>query len=162
MAKSAKQDNDINEAAPTPPKGSGGAVKWIIVGMLALVIIGGAVAGGFYFFTKTEGIKKEQPAIGIPWIMEPFIVNLADHNGDRYLKIAMQFEVHNPALLHELDMVKPRIRDTIIDLLSSKSHTDLADSAGKQRLKGEIITRANTAITTGKIVEVYFTEFVIQ
>jgi flagellar FliL protein len=158
MAKGEKQDENIKEA---PQKGKGGAVKWIIVGMIVLVIIGAAAAGAFYFLpqmTGAQGVKKEQPAIA--WTLEPFIVNLAD--GDRYLKIVMQFEVHDPALPHELDMVKPRIRDAILDLLCSKSQADLVDPAGKQKLREEIIVQVNMALTTGKIAKVYFTDFVIQ
>ena len=160
MTKNENQDNDINETAPK--KGRGGTVKWIIVGLLVLLIVGAAVVGSVYFLTKATGEKKEQPVVGIPWTLEPFIVNLSGDGGDRYLKVVMQLEVHNPALLHELDMAKPRIRDTIIDLLSSKGQVDLADSPGKQRLREEIALRVDEVITTGKISRVYFTEFVIQ
>jgi len=163
MAKDEKQDKDVNDINETEPKkGKGGAIKWIIIGMFVLLIVGAAVAGSIYFLTKPAGEKKEQPTVGILWTIEPFIVNLAGNDSDRYLKVAMQFEVHNPALLHELDTVKPRLRDGIIDLLSSKSQMDLADSLGKQKLREEIIERVNEAITTGKISRVYFTEFVIQ
>ena len=163
MAKDEKQDKDIKDINETEPqKGRGGTVKRIIIGLFVLLIVGAAVAGSVYFFTKAPGEKKEPPAVSILWTLEPFIVNLADNGGDRYLKVAMQFEVHDPALLHELDMAKPRIRDTVLDLLSSKSQMDLVDSVGKQRLREEIIERVNDAITTGKISRVYFTEFVIQ
>ena len=61
-----------------------------------------------------------------------------------------------------LDQVKPRVRDGILELLSSKTLADLADAMGKQRLREEIILRANNSISRGRISKVYFTEFVIQ
>jgi flagellar FliL protein len=36
------------------------------------------------------------------------------------------------------------------------------DISGKQRLREEIMVRLNSFLTGGKIVKVYFTEFVIQ
>jgi flagellar FliL protein len=74
----------------------------------------------------------------------------------------MQFEVADPLIIAELDLVKPRVRDSILDLLSSKTLADLADAPGKQRLREEIILRVNNAISRGRITKVYFTEFVIQ
>jgi flagellar FliL protein len=49
-----------------------------------------------------------------------------------------------------------------LDLLSSKSYKDIVDINGKQRLRDEILMRLNTFLTGGKIVKVYFTEFVVQ
>ena len=163
MAKNENQDKDIKDITEAAlQKGKGGAIKWIIIGMFVLFIVGASVVGSVYFLTQAKGEKKEQQTAGILWTLDPFIVNLVDNGGERYLKVAMQFEVHDPALLHELDMAKPRIRDTILDLLSSKSQVDLVDSVGKQKLKEEIVMRTNNAITTGKISNAYFTEFVIQ
>lgn len=163
MAKNEKQDKDVSEAAPK--KGQGGAVKWIIAGMLVLLIVGASVVGSIYFLTRgATGEKKEQPVVGIPWPAEPlsFIVNLTGDGGERYLKVTMVFEVDNPASLHELDMAESRIRDAVIDLLSSKAPADLADSSGKQRLREEIIVRVNGATPTGRISRVNLREFVIQ
>jgi len=164
MATNEKQDKNINEAALTPKSGQGGTLKWIIVGLLVLLIVGASVVGSAYFLTKATGGEKEKPAAGIPWPSDPlsFIVNLADEGGNRYLKATMVFEVQNPAALHELDMAESRIRDTILDLLSSKSQADLADSSGKQRLREEIITRVNGTTPTGRISRVNLREFVIQ
>jgi len=162
MAKDEKQDKNVNETAPK--SGQGGSIKWIIVGILVLLIVGASVVGSVYFLTKSTGEKKEQPVAGIPWPSEPlsFIVNLASDGGDRYLKATMVFEVANPASLHELEMAESRIRDAIIDLLSSKSQADLADSSGKQRLREEIIVRVNGTTPTGRISRVNLREFVIQ
>jgi flagellar FliL protein len=163
MAKNEKQDKDVSEVAPK--KGQGGAVKWIIAGMLVLLIVGASVVVSIYFLTKgTIGGKKEQPTVVISWPMtEPlsFIVNLTGDGGERYLRAKMVFEVDNPASLHELDVAESRIRDAVIDLLSSKAPADLADPSGKQRLREEIIVRVNGTTPTGRISRVNFIEFAI-
>ena len=93
--------------------------------------------------------------------MEPFIVNLVDNNGERYLKISVELEV-SKNVVAELTTLKPKLRDNVLDLLTAKSYKDLVDMVGKQRLRDEITMRLNSFLSGGKIVKVYFTEFVIQ
>jgi flagellar FliL protein len=94
--------------------------------------------------------------------MDPFIVNLVDNNGERYLKISVELEVSDKNVVPELNKLKPKLRDNILDLLTAKSYKDLVDMMGKQRLRDEIMMRLNSFLSGGKITKVYFTEFVIQ
>jgi flagellar protein FliL len=150
---------------------------------LAVLIIGGAV-GGYFFLTapktkhpagtshkaETEQTKSESgekgggegKGEGTMKPMDPFIVNLTDAQGTRYLKVVMQLEMDNEALAAEVDQKIPEIRDDIIMLLSSKSFDDLSTVPGKRALKRGIVESANKYLTTGKIVNVFFSEFVVQ
>jgi len=58
--------------------------------------------------------------------------------------------------------LKPKLRDNILDLLTAKTFAELMDTGGKQKLRDEVAMRLNAFLTKGKIVRVYFTEFVIQ
>jgi flagellar protein FliL len=163
----AREEKNEEALQPEPEvKGKKGLVKWIVIGVVVLVVLGAAVGGGMYILNNVMGAKKDvakaAPIIGSMWNLDPFIVNLMDNGGERYLKVVMQFEVSDPSIILELDQVKPRVRDSILDLLSSKTLADLADAPGKQRLREEIILRVNNSITRGRISKVYFTEFVIQ
>jgi flagellar protein FliL len=163
----AREEKNEEAAQPEPEvKGKGGLKKWIIIVVVVLLALGAAVGGGMYVLNNVLGEKKDAakapPIIGTMWNLEPFVVNLMDNGGERYLKVVMQFEVSDPTIIPELDLVKPRVRDSILDLLSSKTLADLADAPGKQRLREEIILRVNNAISRGRIAKVYFTEFVIQ
>jgi len=163
----AREEKNEEAVQPEPEvKGKGGLKKWIIIGVVVLVVLGAAIGGGMYVLNNVMGAKKEvakvPPIIGTMWSLEPFIVNLMDNGGERYLKVVMQCEVSDPLIIAELDLVKPRVRDSILELLSSKTLADLADAPGKQRLREEIILRVNNSITRGRISKVYFTEFVIQ
>lgn len=163
----AREEKNEEAVQPEPEvKGKGGLKKWIIIGVVVVVVLGAAVGGGLYVMNNVMGNKHEAakapPIIGTMWTLDPFIVNLMDNGGERYLKIIMQCEVSDPTIIAELDLVKPRVRDSILDLLSSKTLADLADTPGKQRLREEIILRVNNSISRGRIAKVYFTEFVIQ
>jgi len=96
------------------------------------------------------------------WPMEPFIVNLADNSGERYLKAVVQLEVTDQENTTAMDSLKPKFRDCVLDILTAKSATELMDLNGKQRLRDDIASRLNKHLPKGRIVRVYFTEFVIQ
>ena len=64
--------------------------------------------------------------------------------------------------ISELDLLKPKIMDSILGLLSSKRYKEIAGCEGKQRLKYEIAVSLNSYLTKGQVRKVYFTEFLIQ
>jgi flagellar FliL protein len=157
-----KKEQEVEEGQP---KKQGALVKWMAIGVVAAVVIAGAVVGVLYFKgdsgKKEAAQAKEQPVSAV-WAMEPFIVNLVDNNGERYLKISVELEVSDKNVVAELTTLKPKLRDNVLDLLTAKSYKDLVDMVGKQRLRDEITMRLNSFLSGGKIVKVYFTEFVIQ
>lgn len=141
--------------------------KIIIMGLSILVLLGAGTAGGLYFLNQSGEAKKAvppppRPLIGTMWSIDPFIVNLADNQGERYLKVVMQLEVTDSMVSVQLEQLKPKLRDNVMDLLTAKSYAELMGSGGKQRLRDEIVLRLNSFLTKGGIVRVYFTEFVIQ
>lgn len=165
MAKEDKEEDEGQETQERPAKSGGVMLKWVIIGLVVLILVGGAVGGGLYFFRGVETAKKKpQPTqlIGTLWPMEPYIVNLRDNNGERYLKVVLQLEMSAPELAQELNLLKPKLRDSTLDLLSSKSFQELQEFSGKQKLREDIMIRLNSFLTSGKIVRIYFTDFVIQ
>jgi flagellar FliL protein len=162
MAKEKKEVVE-EEGQPAEPKKKS-KLKWIIIAVVALVVIAAGAIAGFYFFTKTETKKPvvEKPAVITIWPMEAFIINIAETNGERYLKIVVQLEVSDPDVVKELDQLKPRLRDSILDLLTPKTYKELMDLTGKQRLREEIAGRINNILQRGKVTKVYFTDFVVQ
>ena len=89
-----------------------------------------------------------------------FVVNLADGNARRYLKVVLEVEMTgNPELL---EANQAKIRDALLMLLSSKTSQDIASLEGKILLRKEIVDRLNQAIGQPKVSRVYFTDFVIQ
>jgi flagellar FliL protein len=162
MAKEEKEE----VAAEEPVKKKKPIVKIIIIAVSVLVVVAGGVLGAMYYFGKAGTAHKAAapppPAIGVLWPMEPFIVNLLDNQGERYLKVVMQLEVSSQLVVAELELLKPKLRDNVLDLLAAKTYGELMDMGGKQRLRDEVAVRVNSFLTKGKVVKVYFTDFVIQ
>lgn len=165
------------------------SLKLIIIIVAALVVLGGGGFFGWQFFMaddkpaketaegekaggEKEGEKagkegeeaKKGPTVpGTVLDMEPFIVNLADPAGKRYLKLKIAVDAKDEKLKQEILARIPQIRDSILLLLTSKSYADIAPVAGKIRLRNEILKIMNRSLMgVGSVHGVYFTEFVVQ
>ena len=164
--KDSKDENESEEKVPEKKQGS--ALKGIIIGVVISLVVGGGGSAAYLLMkpiVSAEGkkqVEQTKPQVVVFFSLEPFIVNLIDNEGERYLKVVMQLELSDKSVEEELNLIKPRLRDGILDLLAAKSFKELTDPLGKQRLRDEIAMRANVYATKGKITKVYFTEFVIQ
>jgi flagellar FliL protein len=106
--------------------------------------------------------KRGPPDMGPIYSLESFIVNLNEPLGKRYLKAKIELELVKEEVRPEIDRRLPQFRDAILTMLSSKSYTEISDLSGKFQLRAEIMSMLNSYLNTGKIANVYFTEFIVQ
>ena len=71
--------------------------------------------------------------------LDPFVVNLADKEVDRYAQIGITIEVEDAKFAEQMKAFMPAIRNGILMILSHKSARELLDRAGKEQLAGEIL-----------------------
>ena len=168
----AKEKNTDQEAEQESVKKSGKKLSLkLLVTVLAILLLGtGAYFGYTYFYTgsknATNATKKDQPdktnqktsMVSLPTIL----VNLADPLGKRYLKMTAKLEVQGDNAKTMVQDNMPKIKDSVIMLLSSKSFQDLSSMDKKIRLKKQIVKRINQILQEPVINRVFFTEFVIQ
>ena len=123
---------------------------------------GGKAAEGGHGDAKGEkagaGGEGGTELVSIP----PFLVNLADPQGRRYLKLALDIEVKDKAAADALNKNMPKVKDALLLLLSSKTYDDLATLENKILLKKEIVERLTLVLGEQKVSRVYITEIVIQ
>ncbi|MGE4556021.1 MAG: flagellar basal body-associated protein FliL [Desulfovibrionaceae bacterium] len=154
-----------------------GLLKWIILLLLLAVLIGGGWFAYKKFFSsdaKQEEQAKEQvqendqkgpaPAAtqGIQVQLPDFLVNLADPLGRRYLKLGVSVEVKDAQASEAMKTNEAKIKDAILLLLSSKTYQELSTLESKIELKKEIVERLNQVLGGSKVLQVYFTDMVIQ
>jgi len=108
--------------------------------------------------TVVAGSKGKKRVI----IREPAVVNLRLTNANRYLKIRMGFEITNDAVVDELREADSQIGDFINEKLSSYDIPQLDSTAGRNKMKRELLTGINEILKKGVVEKIYFTEFVIQ
>lgn len=68
----------------------------------------------------------------------------------------------DPAASSALDARRPIIDDAVMTTLSSKRYSDISTIKGKQALKEELIVAINKALGVPGVLNIYFTEFVVQ
>jgi flagellar FliL protein len=120
---------------------------------------GAAPAPGGHGAPAAGGVAS--PAANI-FPLDPFIVNIYDGQELRYLKVKVELEMVGPAIKTEVEGRLAPIRDSILILLSAKTLQDVQDVQGKNALKDEILGAINKNLPPGKIIKIYFTDFVVQ
>ena len=152
------------EAQPAPaPKKSR---KGIVVILLLLVLIGGGGAAA-YWFLKGRPASAAEPPPSPPSVVsfDPFVVNLADAGGTRYLRLSLALVVANAEeakRFTEETVLRMRLRSAILEMLAQENAAHLMTPAGKAALKAAIAARASEAAEDLKISDVLFSEFIVQ
>ncbi len=178
--KEGKEEAEKKEKAPMNAKKKG-----IIIGVVVLVVLVVQVVTAYVF---VKMIKGEDPTITAMKKLEEdeklkaemltkfgavldapidITVNIAGSKGSHYLKTVIQLEWNETEFpdLREAIMVRMvKIKDIMIDILSTQSMEDLKSSSGKQRVREAIRGDINTIIPkeSGQVTNVLFEEFIIQ
>jgi flagellar FliL protein len=145
---------------------------FLIVAVLLVVTLG--LAGGFFMMwnklsdlnTQANATVQDQQvqttALGTLFPLDTFIVNLADQERSRYLRVTMDLELAAPTDAEKLNQRLPQVRDRILMLLPSKRFADIASMEGKTALRDEIIGKLNGLFPENVITNIFFSEFVVQ
>ena len=99
--------------------------------------------------------------------LEPFVVNLADTEDNRFLRVAVDLGLENALPAKEGkggegEVPTARIRDCILSVLSTWRSDALLAPGGKQKLKEELIRALGACAPELGVREVYFTDFLVQ
>jgi len=93
--------------------------------------------------------------------LDEFLVNLADEDGKRYLKVKVFLGYDNKKLDTELEEKKPILRDAIIGVIRTKKAADIT-TKGVDSIKMEIIQRINPILEKGQLNNVYINDILLQ
>lgn len=152
-----------------PKKGSKKLIIIIIAAVALLLVVGG---GGAFFMMKKkaadaeaaaaaedeDGAKPAQeakkpehgkgehgsPPAFVP--LDPFVVNLADRDSERFAQVGITLQVDDPHMAEEMKAYMPAIRNAVLLILSHKSSDELLSAEGKQKLAQEIRREAARAM----------------
>ena len=143
---------------------AGGVVSFILISKTTTLGAPAAVAHEDPQQEESEKIAEilEKGAV-LP--LEPFVVNLADVEAARYLRIKITLMIDDKAKLsHVVEnlALQQKVRDVILQTLSGKTSKDLINEAGKNKLRQELQEKVSVYFHDPKLLEIMFTEFVIQ
>lgn len=139
----------------------------LLIGIIGVIILaGGATAFSFFIHQGKDDVSKKETAkaaeetILLP--LEPFIVNLSSPNGMSFLKTTLSLELAKTPATEKVKEQVPKIRDSIIMLLTNKPAETIASSEGRVQFKEEVIMEINQILGENSVRNVYFTDFVKQ
>jgi flagellar FliL protein len=156
------------EAAAAPAKKGRGKLIPIVI---AVLLLGGGGGGAYWYFVARPAAAGKEAApppkpepTGVA-TFEPFVVNLADPGGGRFLRVNLALVVKNEEEAKELGenpVVKARIRSSLIELLAQQTSDRLVTPDGKVALKHAIKEQVEHAAHEVEVADVLFSEFVVQ
>jgi flagellar protein FliL len=143
----------------------------LIVGAALLLAAGGATA--YLMISKkpepaAPGAAKKEEVRKLPNFvdLEPFTVNLAEKDQDRYMQIKFSLEVAPGEAENTIKEMMPALRSEILLVLGSRMASDLATREGKEALAKDIVTAANKGLehtaADHSISAVRITQLIIQ
>ncbi len=158
-------------AAPADgAKKAGGKNKMFMIGGVVA-----ALAGGGYYYKTTQAAAHEEEAPKATKEVspkerglvsfDPFVANLADEGGQRFVRVSVQLIVADAAQaaeMTEIPVMSMQARAIILELLSQQLADTLVTPEGKIALRQAIAERVAEALHEIEVVDVLFSDFVVQ
>jgi flagellar FliL protein len=150
------------EAPAAPPKGKKKLI--IIVAVAAAVLLGGGGAAVMMMKKKaadaeaTEADGEEHApaahaaakhdAHNVPTFvpLDPFTVNLADREAERYAQVGITLEIDDAHLADQIKNFMPAIRNNILMAIADRSAAELLGREGKAKLAERIKRETSKAL----------------
>ena len=179
-----------------PPAAKGKKKLVIIVAAVVLLLAGVAAAAVIVIQQRAaaaaaaegddEHAEQAHPAKPDPKIvptfvaLDPFTVNLADREAERYAQIGITLELRDAASTDRIKAYMPAIRNNILMVLAHKSSQQLVEREGKEQLAAEVLReslrplgyeppaaeaqkkRKAQADDPPPVIRVHFSNFIIQ
>lgn len=97
--------------------------------------------------------------------LQPFIVNLADENEARYLRLTVSLGIGGAEGGGEEkpdQLFVTRVRNAMLAVLSEKKSEDILSNEGKAKLRKELLKAAQAASEEPEVKAIYITDFIVQ
>ncbi len=90
------------------------------------------------------------------------LVNLADPGmKQRFLKINFTLVLDSEKTQQELVNRKSQVRDIVIQICRVKTSEELREKEGNNIIRNELLTAINEILPAGKVIDLFFTEFIV-
>lgn len=151
--------------------------KAILLGIIVVVQVGLAIGLTQFLIVPKLGVQdagmdgaaaqeaevQEMPEMGVLVNLEDIVVTLAsDPAKPRYLKININVEVPNQVVAEVVSSRLPQLRDLVIMTLSDKTPEQISTPEGKKGLRDEIFRRMDEKMPEGTLMNIYFSDLVVQ
>jgi flagellar FliL protein len=141
-----------------PPKGKkklliivGAAVLVVVLAVVALLVLKKSpppedAEAGEQAAPAKAVVKHDPKAVPTFVPLDPFTVNLADRDAERYAQVGITLEVGDTATGDQIKAYMPAIRNNILLVLAEKTAAQMMDREGKVKLAGQIQRETSRAM----------------
>jgi len=171
MAKAKKETEAAAAAGAAKPKGK--RSKALILGVPVFVLLMGCGAGAWWYLKgqppPTDGeaadaVHASEEAAGGLLELAPFVVNLSDVGGRKYLRVTMALLLPTEAIAKEIEenkLVMSRLRSAVIEVLTVRTSVQLATPEGRAELR-TAVGESIKSVSHLEVKDVLFQEFIVQ
>jgi flagellar FliL protein len=151
------------EAAAPPAKGK---KKLIIMIAAAVLVLGGGGGAAMVLMKKkvdpdaegaaedhapakadhAKAAKHDPKAVPVFVPLDPFTVNLADRNAERFAQVGVTLEIEDAHLSDQIKNYMPAIRNNILMVIADRTAGELMGREGKAKLAERIRRAASRAL----------------
>ena len=142
------------DAAPAaaPKKNRKKLVVFAAAGLLVLGLAGGgavivlkkkaaaAAESDAGSVEAADKVDRAHPPTFVP--LDPFVVNLADKDADRFAQIGITLEIDDAKFADQIKTYMPAIRNGVLMVLAHKTSRELLERSGKEQLAAEVLAAA--------------------
>ncbi len=185
----AREASEVAKPETAAAKGGVGLITLVVVMLVTVLLVLGAVGGAVYWLSKTGRLAvpgvaaapvaavKPEPVKTKMVLFEPLLVNLADGAGGGYLRVVMVVQVEDPpppkdakpkeekppekgkVVVNEGEV---KMRDIALGVMGQETSERLLSPEGKEQLKTELRQALTAHAPEVKVMDVMFTEFLVQ
>lgn len=158
------------EAAAEGSQGGGGRRKPLLLAAIAVPLLAGGGGGAAWMLGLFGGADPAAPSAEAAAPRPPVFVEVPDVTtnlsapGRRavFIRLKARLEVAGQQDAAAVAAAMPRILDLFQTYLREMRPEELRGSAGTQRLREELVARANLAAAPARVVDVLFQEIIVQ
>jgi flagellar FliL protein len=145
----------------------------ILLGLVAILLLGGGVAGGLYYGGAFDPKKAETkpvvvedtgpPDANLFYDLPEMLVTLrSDGESGKFLRLGLSVECPNQDDLAKLQTYLPRVLDVFQSYVRSLTVADLRGTKNLEVLRRQLKTRIDNVIAPGKVKKLLFRGLVVQ
>ncbi|MCL6450690.1 MAG: flagellar basal body-associated FliL family protein [Acetobacteraceae bacterium] len=140
-------------------------LKLLVIGSLCVLVVLAGLGARSWLGARQSGPSGDQGAAARQAVLYDageFVTNLADTSVRRFIKVHVQLQLADGSVTGELERHQVSVRDCVLGVLRSRTFVEVSGERGMDELGQEVVGRLNQLLGEGRILGIYFTEFVVQ
>lgn len=161
-------DGEDAEQAPSGLKGKLAKFKWVLVGLVVVLIFGGGGAGlyltGFFTVHKPHEVTLALPDQAVFYEVPRMTVDLSPSQGHArpFIRLVLQVELQGESAKTAFIDREVKILDLIQSHLRTVTVQELQGSEGTENLRKDLVTIVNRIIKPERAIAVLYKEILIR